>query len=83
MEDLLRKKYSPKKVIVIDNNIYDVTEFREEHPGGEEILDEYMYKDVTNEFKNIGHSNYALKLLAKYLIGPLDLDSNNEKVNKK
>ncbi|KDP41647.1 hypothetical protein JCGZ_16054 [Jatropha curcas] len=57
--------------IVIDGRVIDVTNFLEEHPGGEEVLLESAGKDATKEFKDIGHSNAAQKLLLKYQVGVL------------
>src|SRR5437868_3765329 len=72
LESKLKSKYSPKHVIVINKNIYDVTDFKTEHPGGDDILDEYMYKDATDAFNGMGHSSYAERLLGKYLIGHVE-----------
>lgn len=62
-------KKSNKKLIVIQNKVYDVTEFMEVHPGGKQILMEQCGKDVTNMFNSVGHSKEALKLLETLQIG--------------
>lgn len=36
-----------KKFIVIDNKLYDVTEFIEDHPGGEAVLKTHIGKDAS------------------------------------
>jgi cytochrome b involved in lipid metabolism len=36
-----------KKYIVIDNKLYDVTEFVEDHPGGEAVLMTHVGKDAS------------------------------------
>jgi len=58
--------------IIIDGNVCDVTEFLNDHPGGPDILLEYVGKDATNEFKDIGHSKDALELVQKYKIGNIN-----------
>lgn len=55
--------------IVIHNNIYDVTPFLNEHPGGEEVLLEQAGKDGSEAFEDVGHSSDARELMVKYKIG--------------
>jgi cytochrome b involved in lipid metabolism len=73
--------------IVIHGKVYDITRFLEEHPGGEEILEENRGKDASEIFDTVGHSGYALSLMKNYEIGEIDLskplisekDENNMK----
>uniref|UniRef100_A0A1I8GH37 Cytochrome b5 heme-binding domain-containing protein n=1 Tax=Macrostomum lignano TaxID=282301 RepID=A0A1I8GH37_9PLAT len=57
--------------IVIDNLVYDVTEFLKQHPGGAEVLLENAGADCTEAFKDTGHSGAARQQLANYLVGRL------------
>jgi len=57
--------------IVIHDNVYDVTKFLEEHPGGEEVLLEQGGKDATESFEDVGHSTDARDLMTQYHIGEL------------
>ncbi|XP_019871500.1 cytochrome b5 [Aethina tumida] len=57
--------------IVIHNNVYDVTSFLNEHPGGEEVLLEQAGKDGSEAFEDVGHSNDARELMAKYKVGEI------------
>lgn len=57
--------------IVINDGVYDVTNFVAEHPGGSEIMLEHAGLDATTVFHDIGHSAEAVKILAKYYIGEL------------
>jgi len=76
------KKYSKKEVakhtdksstwIIIHNNIYDVTKFLEEHPGGEEVLLEQAGKDATENFEDVGHSTDARTMMKDFHIGELN-----------
>ena len=64
----LKKLYYPKKVIIINENIYDVTEFISIHPGGEGVVEDLIYKDATEDFTNMQHTEFAKQLLKKYLV---------------
>jgi cytochrome b involved in lipid metabolism len=56
--------------IIINGIVANITEWIPKHPGGMVIM-KGVGKDATQLFKNIGHSNYALKMLKKYQIGIL------------
>ncbi|KAL3860123.1 hypothetical protein ACJMK2_010288 [Sinanodonta woodiana] len=57
--------------IVLDNKIYDVTEFLSKHPGGPDIILENAGRDATVPFKDKGHSMDAIRLIDQYYIGDL------------
>lgn len=66
------KHNSPDSCWVIhEGRVYDVTSFLFDHPGGEEILVKHSGNDITQLFKEIGHSEHARSLLEKYYIGNL------------
>lgn len=56
---------------IIHNNIYDVTPFLNEHPGGEEVLIEQGGKDATENFEDVGHSSDAREMMKKFKVGEL------------
>ncbi|KAJ2848419.1 hypothetical protein IWW36_003311 [Coemansia brasiliensis] len=58
--------------IIIHKKVYNVTEFLDEHPGGEEVILDNAGKDATNDFEDIGHSEDAQEMLEKYFIGTLE-----------
>lgn len=60
--------------VVIAGNVYDITKFIVEHPGGEDVLLERIGKDVTSQFEDVGHSSEARKRLKELLIGKLATD---------
>ncbi|KAI5863618.1 FMN-dependent dehydrogenase-domain-containing protein [Durotheca rogersii] len=64
--------------IVIDNKVYDVTPYLEEHPGGTAILVKQGGRDATAEFRTV-HSPDVLEYLPKgsYLgtMNPVDVAS--------
>jgi cytochrome b involved in lipid metabolism len=49
--------------MVLSGKVYDVTQFMEEHPGGDEVLLEVAGMDATEAFEEIGHSDDARQLL--------------------
>ncbi|XP_067055538.1 cytochrome b5-like isoform X2 [Acropora muricata] len=57
--------------IVIEDAVYDVTNFLAEHPGGSEIMLEHAGMDATSVFQDINHSTEAKKMLLGYYIGEL------------
>ncbi|KAI8629063.1 ferredoxin reductase-like protein [Xylariaceae sp. FL1651] len=74
-------EYKPKEVaahnspadtwMVIHGQVYDVTNYLQDHPGGAEVLVEYAGKDATEAFDNAGHSEDASEIMAKYRVGKL------------
>uniref|UniRef100_A0A2K6VWT7 Cytochrome b5 n=1 Tax=Onchocerca volvulus TaxID=6282 RepID=A0A2K6VWT7_ONCVO len=69
--------------LIIDNNVYDVTKFLQEHPGGDEVLLEQAGRDATESFKDIGHSRDAVEMTKEYLIGYLSDASAKEAAGDK
>ncbi|XP_020290703.1 cytochrome b5-like [Pseudomyrmex gracilis] len=67
--------------IVINDYIYDVTDYMDGHPGGPELIEEYAGKDATSGFDDFGHSSDAKKMLKDYLIG--ELKDDDKKINRK
>lgn len=60
-----------KTLIIIHDNVYDVTKFLNEHPGGEEVLLDHGGKDASEDFDDVGHSKDALGLMNTYKVGEL------------
>lgn len=63
--------------IIINNKVYDVTKFLEEHPGGEEVLREQAGGDATESFEDVGHSTDAREMASSMLIGELHPDDRD------
>ncbi|KAI8140103.1 cytochrome b5 [Fennellomyces sp. T-0311] len=69
----VQKHNSPTDLwMIIHNKVYDITDFVQEHPGGEEVLIDETGKDATEAFEDIGHSDEAREMLEKYYIGEVD-----------
>jgi len=68
--------------IIIKDNVYDVTPYLDEHPGGGELITEWAGKDGTKEFDNFGHSTDAKKDLKQFKIGEVTEEQRKKKTKK-
>ncbi|XP_014249079.1 cytochrome b5 [Cimex lectularius] len=66
--------------VVIHGMVHDVTNFLEQHPGGEEILMELAGKNGTECFDDIGHSDVAKNLASVFRIGKVVEHPGGEEV---
>jgi len=86
------KTYSLKEVsqhnsnkstwLVIHDDVFDVTKFLDEHPGGEEVLLEQAGKDATENFEDVGHSTDARELMKEYKVGTLKAEDRKNTKDK-
>ena len=58
--------------VIIKEKVLNVSEFRLEHPGGQDPIMEVAGGDATIKFEEVGHSQLALELGADYVIGVVD-----------
>nr|CAD1819900.1 unnamed protein product [Ananas comosus var. bracteatus] len=79
----MSKIYSPSEVslhtsktdcwLIIHGKVYDVTNFLEDHPGGEDaLLHASASGDATESFEDVGHSSSATSMMESYLIGSVE-----------
>ncbi|OLN85688.1 NADH-cytochrome b5 reductase 1-like protein 2 [Colletotrichum chlorophyti] len=57
--------------MVIHGQVYDVTKYIHDHPGGADVLVEAAGTDASEAFDNAGHSEDASEIMAGYLVGKL------------
>lgn len=57
--------------IIVNDLVYDVASFLDEHPGGIELIMGFAGKDCTKDFNDVGHSADAIKDLNRCLVGQL------------
>jgi len=62
--------------IIIDGNVYDVTEWLALHPGNKQPILDNAGKDATNIFHHLHHSEILEKFGAPYLIGEISDKQN-------
>lgn len=57
--------------IIIDNVVYDVSTFLEDHPGGPEVLLQNSGGDASRCFHDVGHTEEALEWRREFRVGEL------------
>lgn len=72
-----------KTLIILHDKVYNVSDFLNEHPGGEEILLDHAGKDGSDDFDDVGHSKDAFDLMQKYRVGELVESERTNKSPKK
>ncbi|OBT69227.1 hypothetical protein VE03_01849 [Pseudogymnoascus sp. 23342-1-I1] len=55
--------------IIVDSNVYNVTDFVEEHPGGAKILKRVAGKDASKQFWKYHNAGVLKKYGAKLQVG--------------
>ncbi|KAJ5946780.1 hypothetical protein N7454_003619 [Penicillium verhagenii] len=55
--------------IIVDNSVYDVTKFVDEHPGGAKILKRVAGKDASKQFWKYHNESVLKKYSPKLKIG--------------
>ncbi|OWR50814.1 cytochrome b5 [Danaus plexippus plexippus] len=73
-EEVSRRNHRQDAAIIIDNVVYDVTDFLEHHPGGIEVLLDNAGKDASKCFADVGHSEDAKLWRAQYKVGEVVAD---------
>ncbi|KAF1913801.1 acyl-CoA dehydrogenase/oxidase [Ampelomyces quisqualis] len=70
--DVASHKTANDLFIIVDEDVYDLTSFQEEHPGGKKILQRVAGKDASKQFWKY-HNDSILKKYQKQLqVGSLD-----------
>lgn len=72
LEEVSQHRTTTSVWLVIHDNVYDVTKFLDEHPGGEEVMLEQGGGNASESFEDVGHSQDARELMKDYFIGELD-----------
>lgn len=82
LEELKAHKHAKELWISIHDEVYDVSKFLEEHPGGEEVLLEQGGDYATESFEDVGHSTDARELMKQYKIGDLEESGHEKKTSQ-
>ncbi|KAK8096596.1 nitrate reductase [Apiospora kogelbergensis] len=57
--------------MTIHGEVYDVTKYLHDHPGGADVLVEAAGMDASEAFDNAGHSEDAFEIMEQYRVGKL------------
>ena len=71
MEEVAQHNTEGDCWIVIYGRVYDVTVWKDEHPGGDDILVDNAGRDVSDIFRQVGHSPDANAIRPNFIIGRL------------
>lgn len=74
-EEVAKHNTSKSLWVIFNDKVYDVTEFSQDHPGGDDVMLEYGGKDITavmSDRDSHEHSESAFEILEEYLIGELE-----------
>ncbi|KAG1755383.1 cytochrome b5-like heme/steroid binding domain-containing protein [Suillus lakei] len=73
-EELKAHSTKDSLYVLIHGEVYDVTTFIDEHPGGDDVILAEAGKDATQAFEDVGHSDEARDLLPPLLVGDFEKD---------
>ncbi|XP_034833975.1 cytochrome b5-like [Maniola hyperantus] len=76
--EVARRRGRDDAAIVIDNVVYDVTRFLDEHPGGADILLDNAGEDAFRCFHDVGHSEDAKLWRAQFAVGEVVEEERRE-----
>ncbi|EPY18537.1 cytochrome b-domain protein, partial [Strigomonas culicis] len=57
--------------IIINNGVYNVSKFYDDHPGGRDVLLAKIGMDATEDFEAVRHSSGAMRKLEELRVGTL------------
>ncbi|KAK3299862.1 uncharacterized protein B0H64DRAFT_351229 [Chaetomium fimeti] len=70
-EDVTAHKGKSDNWMIIHGEVFDVSRYIEDHPGGADLLVEAAGTDATEDFDNAGHSEDALEIMRELCVGVL------------
>jgi hypothetical protein len=57
-----------RSIVTIHDKIYDLTNFKQQHPGGSDVICEYNGLDATSIFDGATHSTIAIEYSRNFLL---------------
>lgn len=64
--------WAEQDIVIMNGLVYDLTDFKSTHPGGPQLLEPWIGKDITEEYENNEHSEIADRMAKHYIIGKYD-----------
>jgi cytochrome b involved in lipid metabolism len=75
VEEVMKRNTKDNCWLIINNSVYNVTEYIDRHPGGASRITDFCGKDATQAFQTQGgegqHSSSASSQLNEYIIGSI------------
>jgi 4-hydroxysphinganine ceramide fatty acyl 2-hydroxylase len=74
-KQIAKHNHSNSTWVIVDDKVYDVTQFTRDHPGGDDLILAHAGTDVTEVMKDKlehEHSDAAYSILKEYRIGTVD-----------
>ena len=71
-EDVASHKTPDDLFIIVDEDVYDMTKFQTEHPGGQKILQRVGGKDASKQFWKYHNESILKKYKGQLQVGSLD-----------
>lgn len=71
VEDVSNHNTSDDIWIIINNDVFDITDFIDEHPGGKQVLLSVGGKDATDFFEELHRPSILDEIAINYKIGSL------------
>jgi 4-hydroxysphinganine ceramide fatty acyl 2-hydroxylase len=75
VEEVAKHNTTKSLCVIFNDRIYDLKEFAQDHPGGDDILLEYAGKDITEVMTDKDfheHSEVSFEMMDEYLLGDLE-----------
>lgn len=74
VEEISQHQSDDSRWLIIDDKVYDVTKFLDDHPGGAKPLKYYSGKDATQNFHGVAKhegSDHVPSYLKEFCIGSI------------
>ena len=82
--ELYRSDKDNNQIVIFEGVVYDVKGYMPEHPGGGELIEEHLGKNIEEQFEEAEHTKTALKLLrALPQIGVIDATKTKSEPSEK
>ena len=86
MDEVKKHTMSSDCWLIIESNVYDVSQYLSLHPGGADRITPYCGQDATTAFLTQGgrgsHSAQAVAQLGLLLLGPLNSTASQNMINQ-
>ncbi|OCL13903.1 hypothetical protein AOQ84DRAFT_371762 [Glonium stellatum] len=81
VEKELTAKNDAMSEIIVNGEVFDMTKYQEEHPGGKKVLRKMAWKDATKQFQKHHRDAILLRFKDELKVGVLGME--DEKKEKK